>query len=90
VVQPRRVRKGLQGAHYACPPGAGALRTELGPAQPLDRFERRGPDITVNAVAPGSNVQAVPTPVADLVAFLVSGDGHGRSGRVIAVDNWYG
>jgi hypothetical protein len=36
--------------------------------------------------------QGVPLalPWSAALAFLVSGDGHGRSGRVIAVDNWYG
>ena len=43
-------------------------------------------DVTVNAVALGHESSGHPDSVADLVAFLVSDDGHRLSGQVIPAD----
>lgn len=48
--------------------------------------ELRGRHITVNAVAPGLEGPGVASAVAQVVAFLVSGDGRSLNGRVIQVD----
>jgi 3-oxoacyl-[acyl-carrier protein] reductase len=40
-------------------------------------------DITVNAIALGPKRRATPTDIANLVAFLVSEDGHWVNGQVI-------
>jgi NAD(P)-dependent dehydrogenase (short-subunit alcohol dehydrogenase family) len=48
--------------------------------------ELRGRHITVNAVAPGLENQGDPAVIADVVAFLVSGDGRSLNGQVIHVD----
>jgi 3-oxoacyl-[acyl-carrier protein] reductase len=43
----------------------------------------RGRDVTVNAVAPGLERPGTPADIANLVAFLVSEDGHWVNGQVI-------
>jgi 3-oxoacyl-[acyl-carrier protein] reductase len=48
--------------------------------------ELRGRHITVNAVAPGPENPGDPAVIADVVAFLVSGDGRSLNGQVIRVD----
>src|ERR687891_1483801 len=48
--------------------------------------ELRGRHITVNAVAPGLENPGDPAVIADVVAFLVSGDGRSLNGQVIRVD----
>ena len=47
--------------------------------------ELRGRDITVNAVAPGLEHADTPTDIANVVAFLVSEEGHAISGQVIRI-----
>src|SRR5918994_2931024 len=44
--------------------------------------ELRGRHITVNAVAPGPENPRDPAVIADIAAFLVSGDGHSLNGQV--------
>ena len=48
--------------------------------------ELRGCHITVNAVAPWSENPGDPAAIADIAAFLVSGDGRSLNGQVIHVD----
>jgi 3-oxoacyl-[acyl-carrier protein] reductase len=48
--------------------------------------ELRGRHITVNAVAPGLENPGDPAAIADIAAFLVSGDGRSLNGQVIHVD----
>jgi 3-oxoacyl-[acyl-carrier protein] reductase len=48
--------------------------------------ELRGRHITVNAVAPGLENPGDPAAIAEVVAFLVSGDGRSLNGQVIHVD----
>jgi 3-oxoacyl-[acyl-carrier protein] reductase len=48
--------------------------------------ELRGRHITVNAVAPGPENLRNPAVIADIAAFLVSGDGRSLNGQVIHVD----
>jgi 3-oxoacyl-[acyl-carrier protein] reductase len=48
--------------------------------------ELRGRHITVNAVAPGLETPGDPAVIADIAAFLVSGDGRSLNGQVIHVD----
>jgi 3-oxoacyl-[acyl-carrier protein] reductase len=48
--------------------------------------ELRGRHITVNAVAPGPENPGDPAVIADIAAFLVSGDGRSLNGQVIQVD----
>jgi 3-oxoacyl-[acyl-carrier protein] reductase len=48
--------------------------------------ELRGRHFTVNAVAPGLENPGDPAVIADVVAFLVSSDGHSLNGQVIRVD----
>jgi 3-oxoacyl-[acyl-carrier protein] reductase len=48
--------------------------------------ELRGRHITVNAVAPGPENPRDPAVIADIAAFLVSGDGRSLNGQVIHVD----
>jgi len=48
--------------------------------------ELRGRHITVNAVAPGPEIPGDPAVIADVVAFLVSGDGRSLNGQVLRVD----
>ena len=48
-------------------------------------LELRGRDITVNAVAPDVREPCAPDRVADVIAYLVSADGHGLTGRVLRV-----
>jgi 3-oxoacyl-[acyl-carrier protein] reductase len=48
--------------------------------------ELRGRHITVNAVAPGPEFPGDPAVIADVVAFLVSGDGRSLNGQVLRVD----
>jgi 3-oxoacyl-[acyl-carrier protein] reductase len=52
---------------------------------PVLARELRGRDITVNAVAPGLEPPGTPADIANLVAFLVSEDGHSISGQVIRI-----
>jgi 3-oxoacyl-[acyl-carrier protein] reductase len=49
--------------------------------------ELRGRHITVNAVAPEPGNPGDPAVIADVVAFLVSGDGRSLNGQVIQVDS---
>jgi NAD(P)-dependent dehydrogenase (short-subunit alcohol dehydrogenase family) len=50
--------------------------------------ELRGRHITFNAVAPGLENPVDPAAIAEVVAFLVTGDGRRFNGQVIRVDGW--
>jgi 3-oxoacyl-[acyl-carrier protein] reductase len=53
---------------------------------PVLARELIGRDITVNSLAPGPNRHAGIGRIADLVAFLISEDGHSINGQVIRTD----
>ena len=48
--------------------------------------ELRGRHVTVNAAAPGLENPGDPAAIADIAAFVVSGDGRSLNGQVIHVD----
>jgi NAD(P)-dependent dehydrogenase (short-subunit alcohol dehydrogenase family) len=61
----------------------------LGKASPrplCEVRELRGRDITVNSVAPGPKRHTGTGRIANLVAFLISEDGHSVNGQVIRTD----
>jgi 3-oxoacyl-[acyl-carrier protein] reductase len=67
-------------AAYAASKGAVEAITQV-----LAR-ELRGRDITVNSVAPGPKDHTGTARIANLVAFLISEDGHSVNGQVIRTD----
>jgi 3-oxoacyl-[acyl-carrier protein] reductase len=88
----RQLREGgtivnLSGCAVA--PADAASAASKGAVEAMTRVlagELRGRHITVNAVAPGLENQGDPAVIADVVAFLVSGDGRSLNGQVIHVD----
>lgn len=44
-------------------------------------------DITVNAVSPDIDKPCVPGKVGDVIAYLLSDEGHAITGQVIHIDN---
>jgi 3-oxoacyl-[acyl-carrier protein] reductase len=72
----------------ALPPDAASAASK-GAVEAMTRVlarELRGRHITVNAVAPGLENPGDPAAIADIAAFLVSGDGRSLNGQVIHVD----
>jgi 3-oxoacyl-[acyl-carrier protein] reductase len=65
----------------------GAIVSLSSAAKALSRLavELRGRDITVNAVSLRPGQPCVPEPVADVIAYLVSGHGHRFTGQVFRV-----
>ena len=69
--------------HVACAAGKAAVEAIT---RALAR-ELRARDVTVNVVAFGLDVSTDAHTIADIVAFLVSTDGHRLSGQLIRVDD---
>jgi 3-oxoacyl-[acyl-carrier protein] reductase len=72
----------------ALPTDAASAASSAGVEAMTREFARelRGRHITVNAVAPGLENPGDPAAIADIAAFLVSGDGRSLNGQVIHVD----
>jgi 3-oxoacyl-[acyl-carrier protein] reductase len=67
-------------------PNCAACAASKGAIEALTRVlarDLRGRDVTINAVAPGMERPGTPADIANLVAFLVSEDGHCVNGQVI-------
>ena len=78
----------LSGSVGLAHPGYGAYGASKGAVEAMTRVlahELRGRNITVNAVAPGLEPAVTPADIANLVAFLVSEDGHSINGQVIRI-----